>query len=131
MATNARSTYKLKAAETTVTKGCFSIFDGTTEGQVKNPAGAGVAQVAGVMIDTSLAAGISGNYQRLGFALVKAANGSISQGDDLVISDSLGRVKSKPASNTSGTDIVARAEENSNAAGDLIRAFVDINPISS
>lgn len=131
MATNIDYTYKLKAAESTVNRGCFSVFDTATAGQVKNPAGANAGEVAGVLVDSTLEAEKNGCYRKFGYAYVRAA-GAVAVGSDLVIADTQGRVTGKgTGAHTSGTDILGRAEEAASAANDIILAFVDITPFTS
>ena len=131
MGTNVDKTYILTSGGTTIVKGCFAVLH-TTAGEVTNPGGANAGKTAGVLIDVNLAASAIGKFRKFGYAYCCAYDGNIAIGDDLVIGDTAGRVASKGSgAHTSGTDIVARAEEASSAQGDMILCFVNLTQFTS
>ena len=120
------TTFKLKAAETTVSQYCVSVLDTATEGQVTNPSAAHVGNIAGVLRDSSLEAGYYGCYQVAGIAKVKIAS-AVSIGDVLVIADTAGKVEAKgTGAHTSGEGIVGRAITAGTTSGDIVKCILAI-----
>lgn len=114
-------TFKLKAAEADMEQGQVAVLDTTTEGQVTNPAGAGVEKIAGILRDNTLEAGQNGNFQVDGIAKVLISE-AVAIGDVLIIGDSQGRVKPKgTGAHTSGTGIVGRALSAATTAGSKVK----------
>ncbi len=126
------TTYKMKAAETTLNQYCVAVLDETSEGMCKRASGAGVEHIAGVLRDATLAAGNSGAFQIAGIAWV-AISTAVAIGDVLVIGNAAGQVAPKGVgAHTSGTGIVGRALSAASTAGDIVKCILAIpNEFSS
>ncbi len=120
------TTYTLKAGEDAVSQHCVVSLDATCEGRVVNPSGAGAGLIAGVLRDTTLAAGAAGTFQIAGIAKVMAAE-AVAVGDMLIVADSQGRVKPQgEGPHVDGTGIVGRAISPAATAGSLVKCILCI-----
>jgi len=120
------ATFKLKAAEATMSQYRVAVLDTDTEGQVTNPAGASAANIAGVLRDSTLEAGKVGNFQVAGIAKVEIS-ASVSVGDILIVGDTSGRVKPKgTGAHNSGVGIVGRAISANSTSGNIVKCILCI-----
>lgn len=120
------TTYTLKAGETAMSQYCVAVLHTGAEGQVVNPAGEGAGNIAGVLRDTTLAAGRAGSFQVAGIAKVKIAE-AVTIGDTLIVADSQGRVRPKGAGeHASGAGIVGRAVSSASTAGSIVKCILCI-----
>ena len=120
------TTYTLKAGEAAMSQYAVAALDASAEGQVVNPSESGLGVIAGVLRDTTLAAGGAGSFQVAGIAKVKIAE-AVSIGDLLIVADAQGRVKPKgEGPHASGTGIVGRALSGVNTAGSIVKCILCI-----
>jgi len=114
-------TYTMKAGETTLNQHCVACLDTATEGQVIRPAAANAKKIAGVLRDSSCAAGEPRCFAVAGITTCIAA-GAIAIGDKLVVAGVTGKVT--PISGTQ--DIVGEALSATTADGDHVTVLLAI-----
>ena len=117
-------TFKLTSGQTDMVIYTVARLDTSNQDQVVNPSSE-CGQLAGVLRDTTLEDGKEGNFVCAGVAQVKIAS-AVSIGDKLVVADTAGRVKTKPAAIASGTGIVGQALQAGTSANSLVWCRLEI-----
>ena len=120
------ATFKMKAAETTLNFGCCAVLDTATEGQVTRPAAANAGNIAGVLRETSHAAGATAKYQISGYAKC-AISEAVAIGDKLIVANVAGQVKpAGTGAHSSGVGKVGVARSAATTAGSLVVVLLTI-----
>ncbi len=112
-------TFQMKAAETTLYQYCVAALDTATAGQCKRPAGDTTDVVAGVLVDTELAAEKVGNFVTHGRTKL-TISAAVAVGDKLVIGAVTGRVRPAVNPTDAGMPIVAIALTAATTAGSRV-----------